>query len=62
MVPENVLFVAESGIRRAQDVALLKEADVDAVLIGEALMRAPDKRSMLQELRNAGKKQAEKRQ
>lgn len=61
MVPENVLFVAESGIRRAQDVALLKEADVDAVLIGEALMRAPDKRFLLQEFKNAGKGNTERR-
>lgn len=50
-VPHDVLFVTESGIRTADDVALLQSHDVDAVLIGETLMRAPDKRAMLDELR-----------
>ncbi len=48
MVPENCLFVAESGIKTAEDIALLKENGVDAVLIGETLMRATDKRAMLE--------------
>lgn len=50
----DALFVAESGIRTAADVALLREHGVDAVLVGETLMRAPDKRRALDELRGAG--------
>lgn len=51
MIPSSVLFVSESGIKTADDVALLRKAGVDAVLVGEALMKAPDKRQKLQELR-----------
>ena len=51
LVPDGVLYVAESGVSTAADVAALREAGVDAVLIGEALMRAPDKRAKLAELR-----------
>ena len=51
LVPDGVLFVAESGIKTPEDVAALHEAGVDAVLIGEALMRAADKKTMLAELR-----------
>ncbi len=50
-VPENVLFVAESGIRTAADIQLLRKADVNGVLIGEALMKSTDKGSVLRELR-----------
>lgn len=51
MVPPEVLFVSESGIRTAKDVAALREDGTDAVLIGETLMRAADKKAMLDELR-----------
>lgn len=51
MVPEDVLFISESGIESAEDVARLREAGVDGVLIGETLMRAPDRSAKLQELR-----------
>ncbi len=51
LAPKSVLFVAESGIRTPEDVAALARAGVDAVLVGEALMRAPDKRVALAALR-----------
>lgn len=51
LVPETVLFVAESGIRSAADIRVLRSARVNGVLIGETLMRSPDKRAMLCELR-----------
>ena len=51
LIPREVLFVSESGVRSAGDVALLREIGADAVLIGEALMRAPDRRAMLARLR-----------
>lgn len=47
LVPEDVLFVAESGIKTAGDIHILRQAKVDAVLIGEALMKSPDKKAML---------------
>ena len=50
-VPEDVLFVSESGIRTVQDMARLREAKVDAVLIGETLMRSEDKKKELEKLR-----------
>ncbi len=49
--PPGVLFVAESGITCPADVAALRAAGVDAVLVGEALMRAPDKAAALAALR-----------
>lgn len=49
--PDRVAFVAESGIQSRQDIERLEEAKVNAVLIGETLMRSPDKKAMLDELR-----------
>ena len=51
-VPRNVLFVAESGIKTAEDITELVSAGVNGVLIGETLMRSPDKARMLDELRS----------
>lgn len=52
LVDDNILFVAESGIKTAQDVDVLREDKVNGILIGETLMRASDKKAMLDELRN----------
>ena len=51
LVPDGILFVAESGIRSAEDVRLMREAGADACLVGETLMRSPDKAAMLRSLR-----------
>ncbi len=51
IVPSDILFVAESGIKTADDIEKLNENNVNAVLIGETLMRAKDKRKMLDELK-----------
>ena len=51
LVPDDVLFVAESGIRDAADVRVMRQIGADACLVGETLMRAPDRKAMLQELR-----------
>mgnify|MGYP004453631947 FL=1 len=53
LIPPNVLFVSESGVRTAENVSALREIGADAVLIGETLMRASDKRAKLAELRGA---------
>ena len=47
LAPENALFVAESGIKTAEDIQVLKDAGVNGVLIGETLMRSPNKAAML---------------
>jgi indole-3-glycerol phosphate synthase len=39
-VPDGIVLVSESGIRTAEDLARIRACGVDAVLIGEALMRA----------------------
>ena len=51
LVPPEAVFVAESGVRNGDDVAALRAAGVDAILVGEAMMRAPDKLAKLSELR-----------
>lgn len=53
LIPREVPFVSESGVRGAGDVAKLREIGADAVLIGETLMRARDKKAALAELRGA---------
>lgn len=51
LIPEDVVFVSESGVSSPADIELLRCARADAVLIGETLMRAPDKSARLAELR-----------
>lgn len=51
LVPKDILFVSESGIRSSEDIAVLREIGTDAVLIGETLMRARDKKAALAMLR-----------
>ena len=53
LIPRNVLFVSESGVRDAADVQVAREMGADAVLVGEALMRAADRRAKLAELRGS---------
>lgn len=50
-VPEQILFVAESGITSREDIEELEKGNVNAVLIGETLMRSPDKKKMLKKLK-----------
>jgi len=50
LLPSNVITVAESGINNADDIRELKAIGVDAVLIGESLMRAADRKTFLKEL------------
>jgi indole-3-glycerol phosphate synthase len=51
-VSGDVIFISESGIKTPEDVRKLKENDVDAVLIGETLMKSDDKKAMISELKN----------
>lgn len=51
LVPPEIVFVSESGIKTAEDIARLRTYGVDAVLVGETLMRAADKKAALDSLR-----------
>lgn len=51
LVPSDILFVSESGVQTAEDIKALRESGVNAVLIGETLMRAEDKKAKLDELK-----------
>lgn len=50
MIPKDYIFVSESGIQNADDISKLYQNGTDAVLIGETLMRADDKRQLIKEL------------
>ncbi|MBQ9673947.1 MAG: indole-3-glycerol phosphate synthase TrpC [Ruminococcus sp.] len=50
LVPPEILFVGESGIKTNADIESLRSANVNAVLIGETLMRSDNKRKMLETL------------
>ena len=56
LVPAEKLFVSESGMKTREDIQRLEEANVNAVLIGETLMRSSDKKALLAGL--AGKSYA----
>ena len=53
-VPADVCFVAESGIHTAADVARLAKEGIDAILVGEALVKAQDVGGKVRELLNYG--------
>lgn len=50
LIPEDILFVSESGIKTNADIEVLKGNGTNAVLIGETLMRSKDKKAMLERL------------
>ena len=50
-IPKEAVYVSESGVKDAEDIRRIREAGADAVLIVETLMRAADKKQMLQTLR-----------
>lgn len=50
-IPENILFVSESGVKDASDVRRIRTAGADAVLVGETMMRAKDKKEALLRLK-----------
>jgi len=56
LIPAGITVVAESGIFKAQDVARLEQASVDAILVGEALVTAPDIAAKVRELAGSAEK------
>ncbi len=55
-VPADIAFVSESGMKTREDIKVLEDNGVNAVLIGETLMRSKDKRGMLDMLRGTDKR------
>lgn len=53
LAPDNAIFVSESGIKTAADIKILSENGVDAVLVGETLMRSKDKKAALNTLKGS---------
>lgn len=51
LIPDDIIFVSESGVKSTDDIRAIREIGADAVLIGETLMRADDKKAKLDELR-----------
>lgn len=51
IIPENIVFVGESGVKTPEDIKTLYDNKVDAVLIGESMMRADDKVAFLANLK-----------
>jgi len=49
-VPKDIIFIAESGIHSNKEIQILRNANVNGVLIGESLMRSKDKKTALEEL------------
>jgi len=54
LVPPDIIFIAESGIRTPEDIDILRRVGVDAVLIGEALMKSGDRQAALRQLKGGG--------
>jgi indole-3-glycerol phosphate synthase len=54
-IPDDCTVVSESGIRTVADVQRVAKAGIDGVLVGEALMRAPDPQKLLRELQEAAR-------
>lgn len=50
LAPEGALLVSESGIRTAEDVSRLRDGGVNAILVGESLLRRPDPGAAVREL------------
>lgn len=55
LVPRETVFVSESGVDGPEDIKTLRRCGADAVLVGERLMRAADKRAALAELRGTAR-------
>ena len=51
IIPDNVTFVGESGVKTPEDIKTLYDNKVDAVLIGESMMRSSDKVAFLSHLK-----------
>lgn len=53
LIPKDRIYVAESGVKTPEDAAQLRAAGADAILVGEALMRAENKGAFLRAMKEA---------
>ena len=51
-VPEDILFISESGIKTSDDIKNLRNNNVNGVLIGETLMKSSNRKNTLKKLKN----------
>ena len=51
-VPEDILFISESGIKTSDDIKNLRNNNVNGVLIGETLMKSSNRKNTLEKLKN----------
>lgn len=56
LVPKDILFVSESGVSSPEDIKNIKNMGADAALVGEILMRSPDKKAALDWLKGKNDK------
>ena len=52
LLPQETIVVSESGIFSRDDIVALKAAHINAVLVGEALVKSPDPAAKIRELIN----------
>jgi len=52
LVPDDRIYVSESGIRTPEDIRILRENGTDAVLVGEMLMYADNKEKLISEMKS----------
>ena len=52
IIPPEIIFVSESGIKTPEDVKAAQDFGANAILVGETLMKASDKRAMLARLKS----------
>ncbi len=52
-IPKDKVVLSESSIHTAEDVRILKQADIDGILVGESFMKCPDIRQKAMEFRKA---------
>ena len=50
-IPAGVLYVAESGVKTPEDLEMIRKIGADAALVGEAFMKAPDRKAFLREMK-----------
>ncbi len=53
LIPPGCLYVSESGVKTPEDAIMMKKIGADAVLMGEALMRAPDRAEAVRNFKEA---------
>ena len=51
-VSDNTIFISESGIKSKEDIIKLKQNNINAVLIGETIMKSDDKKSLISEFKD----------